>query len=493
MPLTLSNRDQNSGHLFYHRRLVAAITRFSVRMRHDDRKQQAAVALSLVFVMIGVGWMTLLHWLKPAGLIGDAAVLGNRDTGQIYARLDGRLYPALNLTSARLAVAAPTDPTWVTAAEIARYPTGPLIGIPGAPDELTTTAPGVVTWSVCDTAHPQSAHPPTVTSIAGDLPAGDRSRVLGADEALLVGHGEDTYVLWAGHRARLDPGDRALTFTLGLDPDHVAAVALSTALFDAIPAAGALVVPTVPDAGAPSRWVPGATVGTVLATRDVTDAVTGLYVLLGDGVQPVSRFVADLLATAAGGSTPRMIDAGLLVRIPTVEVLDVADYPPSRLQFVDPDANPVTCLSWRRAPGDPAATVTVRSGRGLPAAADEDRRVVTLVRNDRAPGSVEADRTLLLPGAARFVATTSAAVGADTRESLYWLSPQGVRFGIGWDPVTLRALALDPADAAPAPWPLLRTFAAGPALSRADALVARDTVPASAATAVRTDDDGGER
>lgn len=127
MPLTLSNRDQNSGHLFYHRRLVAAITRFSVRMRHDDRKQQAAVALSLVFVMIGVGWMTLLHWLKPAGLIGDAAVLGNRDTGQIYARLDGRLYPALNLTSARLAVAAPTDPTWVTAAEIARYPTGPLI------------------------------------------------------------------------------------------------------------------------------------------------------------------------------------------------------------------------------------------------------------------------------------------------------------------------------------------------------------------------------
>ena len=50
MPLNLSNRDQNSGHLFYNRRLRAAITRFSVRMKHDDRKQQAAVALSIVLV-----------------------------------------------------------------------------------------------------------------------------------------------------------------------------------------------------------------------------------------------------------------------------------------------------------------------------------------------------------------------------------------------------------------------------------------------------------
>ena len=35
MPLNLSNRDQNSGHLFYNRRLRAAITRFSVRMKHE--------------------------------------------------------------------------------------------------------------------------------------------------------------------------------------------------------------------------------------------------------------------------------------------------------------------------------------------------------------------------------------------------------------------------------------------------------------------------
>jgi hypothetical protein len=29
-------------------------------MKHDDRKQQAAVALSIVFVLTGVGWRALL-------------------------------------------------------------------------------------------------------------------------------------------------------------------------------------------------------------------------------------------------------------------------------------------------------------------------------------------------------------------------------------------------------------------------------------------------
>ena len=112
MPLNLSNRDQNSGHLFYNRRLRAAITRFSVRMKHDDRKQQAAVVLSIVFVLIGCGWMALLHFMKPAGLVGQSSIIGNRDTGALYAKIDGRLYPALNLTSARLATGNSASPTF---------------------------------------------------------------------------------------------------------------------------------------------------------------------------------------------------------------------------------------------------------------------------------------------------------------------------------------------------------------------------------------------
>ncbi|MGH3522453.1 MAG: type VII secretion protein EccB, partial [Mycobacterium sp.] len=202
MPLNLSNRDQNSGHLFYNRRLKAAITRFSVRMKHDDRKQQAAVALSMVFVLIGVAWMALLHFMKPAGLVGQSAIIGNRDTGAVYAKINGRLYPALNLTSARLAVGNAAAPAWVKAAEIAKYPTGPMIGIPGVPDSLTVTASAVSAWSVCDRAPTRGTGAAAlVTAIAGDLSTVGRAAPMGPLQAVLATHKDATYVIWGGQRS----------------------------------------------------------------------------------------------------------------------------------------------------------------------------------------------------------------------------------------------------------------------------------------------------
>jgi hypothetical protein len=66
---------------------------------------------------------------------------------------------------------------------------------------------------------------------------------------------------------------------------------------------------------------------------------------------------------------------------------------------------------------------------------------------------------------------------------LYWVSPQGVRYGIQWEHRTLQALSLDPARAVQAPWPIVRTFAAGPAISRDNALLARDTIVSGDAVA----------
>src|SRR5262249_37176633 len=128
-------------------------------------------------------------------------------------------------------------------------------------------------------------------------------------------------------------------------------------------------------------------------------------------------------------------------------------------------------------------------GRGLPVPISMDDRLVHLVRDDRDPNSAEAQQTLVLPGAANFVATTSGVTTADTRESLYWLSPQGVRYGVQSDHPTLQALGLDPRFAVQAPWPIVRTFAAGPAISRDAALVARDAVSGGGALAPIPDSD----
>ena len=486
MPLNLSNRDQNSGHLFYNRRLRAAITRFSVRMKHDDRKQQAAVALSMVFVLIGIGWMALLHIMKPAGLVGQSAIIGNRDTGAIYAKINGRLYPALNLTSARLAVGNAATPTWVKASEIAKYPTGPIVGIPGVPDSLSITQSSESAWSVCDTAPTRGTGTvPLVTSIAGELSTTGRAAVMEPAQAILVTHKGATYVVWGGQRSQIDPTDRSVTFNLGLDPGVTYPIEISNALFDAMPATEPLVIPAIPELGAPSTWLPGSTVGSVLETQDANGTVTGFYTLLADGVQKITSFVADLLRTALaqGSATPALISPDKLIHIPAVEVLNVGYYPSGKLNFVDIAANPVTCVAWQKQSTDPQATIAIFSGRGLPVPITMDSRLVRLVRDDRAPESVEADQALVLPGAANFVATTSGVATSGSRESLYWVSPQGVRFGVQWDRRTLDPLGLDPGSAVQAPWPIVRTFAAGPAISHDSALLARDTVTGAGAVA----------
>ncbi|EUA07926.1 type VII secretion protein EccB [Mycobacterium kansasii 732] len=479
MPLSLSNRDQNSGHLFYNRRLRAATTRFSVRMKHDDRKQTAALALSVVLVAIAAGWMMLLNVLKPTGIVGDSAIIGDRDSGAIYARIDGRLYPALNFTSARLATGTAGQPTWVKPAEIGKYPTGPLIGIPGAPPAMPVNLGAISAWAVCDTAgRPRSGDKPVVTSIAGMLSGGGRAAPLRDDAGLLVTFEGSTYVIWGGKRSQIDPANRAVTLSLGLDPAVTMPVEISRALFDALPATEPLRVPQIPEAGTPSRWVQGSQVGVVLQAQTAGGG-SQFYVLLPEGVQKINSFVADLLrsANSYGSTAPRLVTPDVLVNTPQVTSLPVEYYPAGRLNFVDTAANPTTCVSWEKASTDPQARISVYNGRGLPVPSSMDNRIVRLVRDDRNPASVVANQVLVLPGAANFATSTSAVVTADSRESLFWVSGNGVRFGIANDESTLRALGLDPSHAVQAPWPLLRTFAAGPALSREAALLARDTVP----------------
>jgi len=211
-------------------------------------------------------------------------------------------------------------------------------------------------------------------------------------------------------------------------------------------------------------------------------------VLLADGVQKIAGFVTDLLrsANSYGSTSPRTVTPDVLVNIPEVTSLSVDYYPSKRLNFIDSAANPTTCVGWEKASTDPQARVVIYNGRGLPVPSSMDNRIVRLVRDDRDQASVVANQVVVLPGAANFVTSTSGVITSDSRESLFWVSDNGVRFGIAADDATLRALGLDPVAAVQAPWPLLRTFAAGPALSRQAALVARDTVPAAGQVTVLT-------
>lgn len=494
MPLQRSNAEQVAAHNFNVRRLAAAVSRYSVRMIHDDRKARAALLAAVsIFVIIEL-LMMVIRIFKPAGLAGDEApIIGDRDTGAVYARVDGVLHPAFGLVSARLATGNAGNPKWVTGAEIAKFPAGPWVGIPGAPPaDMKVNDAAVSAFAACDTAASAraGAGDASVTAIAGQLGRSGRSDVLADGRAVLVSHGGADFVVWGGKRTKIDLADRVVTVNLGLDPGATAAMPISTALFDALPATEPLVVPQVPQAGTVSRFpgLVGAVVGSVIDVADAAGGQHRFYVVLPDGVQQVTDFTANLMRTANsyGEATTRIMTPDKLVDVPQVDGLNVGFYPRGRLAFMDTTVNPVLCVGWEKARIDRQATITVYCGRTLPVS--EAVKAVSLVRDDRSPESTEATQAVVLPGAANFLAVTSQVVTSETREGLWWLSPQGIRFGVASDQSTLRALGFGDskdakdvvkvamAQAQQAPWPLLRMFGQGPTLSTERALRLRDTV-----------------
>ncbi|MBY0443341.1 MAG: type VII secretion protein EccB [Mycobacteriaceae bacterium] len=484
MPLNLASKAQVSGHYFVRRRLGFALLRRSVRMQVDPvRWQRTMLMLSAVVGVVMLVGAFLIGWFRPAGLVGTSKIVADRKLGTLYVSVDGRLHPALNLVSAQLISGAPEPPAFVSAEDLAKWPKGPTVGIIGAPvDSPQVLSPDVSRWAVCDTASNTLGGSPVVTGIDGELTLGQDSRELsGGGAALLSYHGQ-TYVVTDGVRMPVDLGDRAVTSALGVDPSARVA-GMSRALFDALAAGGPLVVPQVADAGSPPHfdWGPGVVVGSVMASQDVTTGGDRFYVVLADGVQPVSAVVAAMLRqqNSYGATTPPRVSPDQLARVPVRHVLDVDYYPKTPLRVVDTSVNPVTCVTWLWGQGERQAVVKVIGGAGLPIRTDQQVRLVSLVGGG--VNGVAANRVLLSGQPATFVTTTGAALDSPQRQTMWLISESGIRYGVPFDENALRALGLAASQVRPAPWAMLQVWPAGPELSRAAALTVHDALAGAAA------------
>ena len=495
MALNLASGLQVSAHFFWNRRNAAALSHHGVRMEFDPvQRQRASLILGFIFAILAVALMFVLSWFKPAGQVGQSAILADRDTGATFVLVDGRLHPAVNLISARLITGQSSNPTFVKANELAKYPQGPSVGIAGAPAAMPLRTADRSEWTVCDSASDKPGAPPLVTAIGGPLTVGSRATSLDASKAVLAEHDGKTYVIWNGQRSAIDLSNKAVALALGVDTDSPTPVAISTPLFDALPATEPLNSPVIPGAGAPSQFnvARDAVIGSVLSVRDLQTDADNFYVLVRNGVQPISPFVASLLRSvnSFGDELPVVVAPDRLASVPVVDTLPIDYYPTTRLDLVDTESNPVTCLNWSKGSTDRTSETVVLSGKGLPIPIGSDNRLIRLVKNDRSPGSIEADQVYMSAGATNLVMTTGAAPDATSRESMWWISDQGVRYGISLDDETLRALGISPSQARQAPWPLIRVFAPGPALSRADAMTQHDTLAAPAEAAPLTEANG---
>ncbi len=240
-----------------------------------------------------------------------------RESGALYVRIGDTMHPTLNLASARLITGMADEPELVSAAALNRTKRGSLVGIPGAPDTVATPL-GVdeSVWTVCDDLTGRT------TVLAGPALAPlDSNR-----SALVTARGESaatTYLLYDGHRARVDLRNHAVVRALKLD--GLAPRPVSRALLDGVPEVPEISTPVIPAVGAPSA-LPGVPVGTVMRLNRADSAE--YYVALADGLQRIGEVAADLIRfTYAHRRDIEAVAPWVIGSVPIVNDLPVARFP----------------------------------------------------------------------------------------------------------------------------------------------------------------------
>ncbi|MEB3020356.1 type VII secretion protein EccB [[Mycobacterium] crassicus] len=478
-------KHQVSGWRFVMRRIASGVALHDTRMLVEPLRAQArAVLMGLLVLATVAGGCFVFTLIWPNSAAGDDPVLSDRSTSALYVRVGDQLHPVLNLTSARLIVGRPVNPTAVKSTALDKFARGNLIGIPGAPERMVQAGARDADWTVCDSVAGSAAG---VTVIAGPLAdGGSKAEVLGAQHAVLADNGAGTWLLWEGRRSRIDLADHAITGALGLG-DRGSALpqprSISTGLFNVIPEAPELTAPVIPGAGAkPSFDLPGdAPVGAVVAAHALESNADGslrYYAVLPDGLQPISGVLAAVLRNtdSYGLGRPPLLGADDIARLPVSRALDTSRFPERPVNVVDSVSDPLTCAHWSKAAGASTSSLTLLSGSTLPL--HDGVRTLDLVG---AGVGGTAARVALSPGTGYFAQSVSADPTANPAAGpLFWISDTGVRYGVnteagtnGGDGDTVAALGLTE-PALPIPWSVLSQFALGPTLSRSDALLAHD-------------------
>ena len=480
--LGLSTRTQVTGYQFLARRTSMALTRWRVRMEIEPgRRQTLSVVASVSAALVICLGALVYSFISPSGTINESPIIADKDSGALYVRVGDRLYPALNLASARLITGRPDNPHLVRSSQIASLPRGPLVGIPGAPSNFAPKSPQTSSWLICDTVAGSTglASPSGVTTtvIDGTPDLSGHRRLLNGSDAVVLSYGQDPWVIRQGRRSRIDATNRSVLLPLGLTPEQVSmAKPMSRALFDALPVGPALTVPEVPNAGTPATFAgaPGP-VGTVIVTPQISGPQQ-YSLVLADGVQTLPPLVAQIMQNAGGpgNAKPVTVEPSALAKMPVVNKLDLSAYPDNPLNVMDIRDNPATCWWWQKTSGENRARIQVVSGASLPVEQKDAPKVVSLVKADTT--GRQADQVFFGPDYANFVAVTGNDPGAKTTESLWWLSDAGARFGVDDTRDAREALGLKSVPSL-APWVALRLLPQGPTLSRADALVEHDTLP----------------
>jgi type VII secretion protein EccB len=487
VPAESLTKAQVQAYRYGMRRLETAVTS-GQPYRRGPGGPRSGLSLLVGFILAALvlAGFAVYGFIKPAPSIGDATVLIDSEHGGAYVLRGGRLHPALNLASALLAAGNQRSENGtagngtpvsraVSPGTLAKMAKGQALGISGAPNRIPgrgSLVPG--TWTVCDTSRVDPAEapsqPPRVsTTVVLGQRVDDPSAAIAGQAVLVTPDGGRTeYLLRAGRRSAVPPGDQAVALALGLA--DVTARPISLGLLDAIPAGPALTVPRIDRVGSAVPWASQLTVGTVFRVhlaREDRD-----YVALASGAQQLSPVTSDLLRAANGtlGAAIPTVPLATLKQAATVHELALDGFPTLRPTYFDVATAPDVCLSWEGGAADGAATgryfVYPTTAVPLPSGA----RPVSAPPNS-APGS--ADAVYLAPGHGAVIGQVTGDQKAPTG-ALFLVTDDGVKFPVV-SAAALTSLGLG-RPVYPAPPALLGLLPTGPTL---DPAAASQYVPAA--------------
>ncbi|MGD9622825.1 MAG: type VII secretion protein EccB [Mycolicibacterium sp.] len=478
----LTTKVQVSGWRFLLRRVEHALVRRDTRMFDDPIQfySRAVTAGIVIAVLICLG-AALLAFFKPLGKRGGESLLVDRSTNQLFVVLpgSGQLRPVYNLTSARLILGDDAKPVPVTSAELDGMPRGQTLGIPGAPYATPVSTSADSQWSLCDTViNPESVSPAVnmavlIMPLVLDASVGP----LAPQQGMLVAHEHRDWLVTSDGRHAIDLADRAVTSSLGIAVT-TRSIPISDGLFNALPEGGAWRLPDIPGGGAPNTLgLPSELViGSVFNT--VTHSGTEHFVVLPDGVARINDTTAAALrATDSYGLVaPPAIEPSAVARIN--EQVYHSPLPNQPMRILSRQDAPTLCWAWERQGADHGAKTTVIAGRHLPLPISALGTGIEQIGNEAT--------VYLSTGQYLRVQSPNPRVG----EHLYYVDPQGVRYGLPDAPTAAQLGLNSPINA---PWPVVRLLVDGPVLSKGAALVEHDTLPADPNSRKVSDGRSGDR
>ena len=382
-----------------------------IRMIHDPlAARQRAVIFSAVAVALIAAMTALFAWLRPNADPGDAPIL-RASSGELYVRVDDRVHPVTNLTSARLIAGAPEQAARIGDENLLALPRGVPVGITTAPAAFAPADSADGSWSVCT---PATAAQEVLVSAGRPAeklsPHAAVVAVVGADEWLITGEGRH---LLPGDD---DPQGRIIRRALGIDA-------------------------TTP------RWTPPAQVLTVLrelppitfpdpSLEVVVNGAEAWVLTPSGGVSPITEVQRDILLES--GTTRRDMGSAEVAGLPDAD-------PAPRIPL------PATVPEWI----DPAATTVC---------ATEDRAGATLP--EPLPPQMPLSGSAV---ATAFIGLEQGSVAVDTGHGFHVVSTTGIRHPVA-QRETLQTIGAEHVETVP--WELVALLPQGAELTQDAALKA---------------------